>query len=412
MKKKQRYHINSAQKRWLKSFGLALCVVFLIASPGNALWIGQSQVNPFVEVQELYETNVFRVSDDQEEDSDFVTVVSPGIHFELPTAKDSIFKVIANYRADIKFYGNDGDSEIDPDGELNTVDHLLDGQLQLNFASGLSLKTGYSLNLTSSPPDFREDTRDEYTEHSFFLQSAYAFADRYEIQVQYDGTMRGYDDSENEVDDVTSNKIEGTMFYKIFPKLSLLGGGSYSVIDREEPAFSDSTETTGFGGVRYEATERTTGILKVGALMKDFDNDAIDDTTEVFASGELIAEISDATTLSVLLHRDISETSVSDETDVNGAYYITTGVNARIMHTLTMLPNLSLTGAFSYSNEDYPDDVNDRSDDNIEAGIGIDYKFFKYVVVGASYTYSSTDSNIDTNDFTDNVAMMKIRAIM
>ena len=412
MKKEQEPHRHFLGNTWLKPAGFTICLLLLFSSPGNALWLGQGQVNPFLEVQERYETNVFRVSDDEEEDSDFVTVISPGIHVEFPSVKDADFRAIGNYRADLQLYGNDSDSEVDPEGELNTNAHRLDGQLLFNFASGLRFKTGYTLNITSAPPDFRGDTRDQYTEHEFIAQTAYAFADRYEIQLQYDGLLRSYDDTENEADDLTSHGIEATMFYQLFSKFSILGGGSYAMIDREEPTFFDSTEYTGFGGIRYEATERTTSILKVGAIFKDFDTELIDDATEVFASGELITELSDTTVLSLQLYRNISETSVSSESSANGAYYMTTGVGAQMTHTLTALPNLSFTGKFSYSNEDYPEDSSERSDDNLEVSVGADYKFLKYVTVGAHYTYSSTDSNIDTNDFTDNIAFINIRVLM
>ena len=412
MKKGQQYSSRSKKYRWLRTLGLALCLFCLWQFPAEALWIGQSQVNPFVEVQGVYETNVFRVSDDQEEDSDFITVISPGIHFEFPTSQNPTFRAVANYRADIKLYGNDSDSEVDPDGELNTIDHRLDGHLYFTLASGLRFTTGYTLNLTSKPPDFRGDTRDAYADHTFLAQTAYSFADRYEIQIGYTGSLRSYDDSENEDDNTSSHKGEATMFYRIFPKLSLLGGGSYTLINREEPTFSDSTEYAGYGGFRYEATEQITGILKVGAVHKDFDASDIDDATEIYAAGEMNAAFSETSTLTLQLYRKIGETSVTDESEGYGAYYLITGFDARMTYSLPALPNLSLIGDFSYTRETYPEDVNDRSDDNLEVGAGFDYKFLKFIVIGAKYQYSSTDSSIDTNDFTDHIAMMKIRAIM
>ncbi|GAK59311.1 hypothetical protein U27_06288 [Candidatus Vecturithrix granuli] len=412
MKKEQKYSHNSVQHIWLCTFGLTLCLVCFQAFSAEALWIGQSQVNPFIEVQGVYETNIFRVSDDQDEDSDFITIISPGIHFEFPTSQNPTFRVVANYRSDIKLYGNDGDSEVDIDGELNTIDHRFDGQLYYTFASGLRFTTGYTLNLASKPPDFRGDTRDEYTNHTFLVQTSYAFADRYEIQLAYTGSIRSYDDSQNEDDDTSTHQGEAMMFYRIFPKLSLLGGGSYTFINREEPTFSDSTEYAGFGGVRYEATEQITGIVKLGAIYKDFDASDVDNTTQVYASGEAQTTFSDTSSLNLRLYRNIGETSLTDESDVYGAYYVRTGFNARMTYSLAALPNLSFIGDFAYIHETYPEDANDRSDDNLEAGLGVDYKFLKFLVIGAKYQYSSTDSSVNTNDFVDHIAMMKLRAIM
>jgi len=397
---------------WMKSLGLAITLVFILSSSGEAIWLGQSQVNPYVELQGIYETNVFRVSNEDEKESDFITVISPGIHMEFPTAKDALYRLLANYRANIKFYGNDGDSEIDPNGELNTIEQRLDGKAQLNLASGLSLATGYVLNIISAPPDFAGDTRDKYAEHEVLAQVVYKFVDRYELQLGYDGTFRRFDETQDQDDNFTAHSLEATFFYRLFPSFSLLGGGGYGKINREEPIFSDSTEYRGFGGVRFEATERLTGILKAGLVNKDFDVEGFDDTSDAFVSGELVADFSEDTKVSLLARRDIGETSLSDASADNGAYYVLTGIQATLNHTLGALPNLSLSGSLSYQKETYPEDINDRSDDSFEAGAGAEYKFFKYISLGVKYTHSQTDSTDDANNFSDDLAMLSIKGIL
>ncbi|GAK57139.1 hypothetical protein U27_04104 [Candidatus Vecturithrix granuli] len=412
MKKKQKYFRYSEQHLWLQVLGVIVGVLCLHISSAEAIWLGQFQVNPFLELQGIYDTNIFRVSDDQEKDRDFITVISPGIHFEFPTSQDPTFRAVANYRSSIRLYGNDGDSKVDPKGELNTNDHRLDGHLYFTFASGLRFTTGYILSLDSKPPDFRGDTRDGYADHAFLVQTAYAFADRYEIQLGYSGSLRSYDDSCNKDDNYATHQGETTLFYRIFPKLSVLGGGSYALTSREEPVFSDSKQYAGYGGFRYEATEQLTATMKIGALHKDFDARDVDDTTQVYASGETQAVFSDTSSLNVQLYRNIGETSLTDESNVYGAYYVRTGVHARMTYGLPALPNTSFIGDLGYTRETYPEDAKDRSDDSLEIGVGVDYKFLKFFVIGVKYQYSSADSTINTKDFTDHVAMIKIRAIL
>jgi opacity protein-like surface antigen len=412
MRKVHEKCIYSMKNVWLKSLGLMVVLVFMVSSSGHAIWLGQSQVNPYLELQGVYESNVFRVSDDSEKESDFITVISPGVHMEFPTAQDSLYRLIANYRANIKFYTNDGDSEIDPDGELNTFEHRLDGRAELNFAAGLSMIGGYILNIASIPPDFAGDTRNKYKEHGLLAQVGYKFVDRYEVQMGYNGTFRRFDEDVDQNDDFTIHDLEATFFYKLFPSFSLLGGGGYALVNREEPIFSDSTEYRGFGGVRFEATERLTGILKAGVVNKDFDAGGFDDTTNAFVSGELAAQFSEDTKVSLLAQRDIEETSVSNESVDSGAYYVSTGLWATLNHTLAALPNLSLSGSLSYQQESYPEDVDDRSDNNFEVGVGAEYKFLKYVGVGLDYQYSQTDSNIDANDYSDNIVTLSIKGIL
>lgn len=412
MKKRQKYSRNSEQHLWLRTLVLLLCFLGSQTFSAEALWFGQSQVNPFIEFQGIYDTNIFRVNDDQEQDNDFITVISPGIHFEFPTSQDPTFRAVANYRSNMKLYGNDSDSKVDPKGELNTIEHRLDGHLHFSFASGLRFTTGYTLDLNSKPPDFRGDTRDKYTDHEFLAQTAYSFADRYEIQLGYTGSLRNYGDSRNQDDDYASHQGEATLFYRIFPKLSVLGGGSYALTSREEPVFSDSKEYAGYGGFRYEATEQLTATMKIGALRKDFDARDVDDTTQVYASGEAQAVFSDTSSLNVRLYRNIGETSFTDESNAYGAYYVRTGFHARMTYGFPALPKASFIGDFGYVCETYPEDENDRSDDRVELGLGIDYKFLKYFTVGVKYQYSSTDSTINTKDFTDHLAIIKIQAIL
>ncbi len=407
MQKKLDKRIQLKHKRWMTACGVALCLIFLMSSPGNALWVGQrTQINPFIEILGTYETNEFRVSSDasEGEDSDFITIISPGIHFEMPTEKDPSYKATANYRANIKFYGNNGDSEIDPDEELDAMEHRLDAGLQFKFAAGLELGTGYILNITSDPPDFRGDTRNGYIDHNISANVGYAFANSYKIEGEYIGVLKSYDDSDYEVDDLTEHTLLATASYRIFPAISILGGGGVSMVGREEPVYSDSTEYIGYVGARYEATERTTGLLKIGAVSKNFDSDFVDDTTDVYASGELNMVFSETTTLMLRLTRDFNNSS--------GVYYVSTGIDTQVQHSLAGLPDLTLSGALSYSKDDYPEDFEDRSDNNFDVSLGADYEFAKYIVVGGGYIYSATDSDVDGNDFNNHTALIKLRFIM
>ena len=412
MRKIQENSMYVIKKVWVKSLGLMIALLLIVSSSVHAIWLGQSQVNPYVEIQGNYDSNIYRASDQGDIESDFIIVLSPGIHVEFPTTKESSYRFLANYRANLNFYTKNGDATIDPDSQLNTTEHRLDAQARLNFASGLNLSTGYILNLGSVPPDFIGDTRDKYTEHEIQAQAGYKFVDRYEVQLGYDGTFRKYKEENIKIDDITTHRLDATFFYRLFPSLSLLGGGGYAKIDRQEPAYSDSTEYRGFGGFRYEATERLTGILKAGVVSKKFANTAFGDTTNAYVSGELVANFSENTKASVRLNRDLAETSVTEDSAENGAYYVITGVRATLNHTFATAPNLSLAGLVSYQKKTYPEDLNDRSDNALEVGVGAEYKFYKFIIVGVKYAHSGNDSNIDANDFSDNLVTLSIRAIL
>lgn len=405
LQKREQKYAKSIRIGWSGMIFLCLCLVGL---PAHAIWLGQSQVNPYLEIQENYESNLYNASENEE--SGFITVISPGVHAEFPNTEDARVKIVGNYRANIKFYDKHGDSTLDPDEELNTVEHRLDGNIEANLSSGIGFAAGYILNLSSYPPSDPADTRDKYTQHNFTAMAKYAFINRYEVQLDYQGMLRRFDEVTD--DDMTSHGIDATFFYRLFPSLSVLGGGGYGIIDRQEPIFSDSTELRGFGGVRFDATSTLTSLAKIGAVSKNFDNDAFEDVTTVYVLGEIAAQFTDNTRLTAQLNRTVNDTSLSDTTSGTSVYYISTGFRGNVQHTLAVLPNLSLKGMIGFRQEDYPEDRNDRKDSIFEVSAGADYKFFKYLIVGAEYVHTQRDSSLDTKDYSAERAMLSIRGIL
>lgn len=401
-----RFYCRLTQMFVLVMSGGLICSFY---TPAYGMWVGQSQINPFVQVGGTYESNIYQTYTDEE--SDFITVISPGIHFQYPTAEDAQMKFSADYRADIKMYGNDGDSTIDPDGELNTVDHRLGADLFFNLASGVELAAGYAFDATSKAPSAPGDTRDPYKEHNLSGSMAYTYADTYKIEFGYDGMFRSFDDSENSTDDISQNAFQLIGFYNISSIFSVLVGGDYAMITRESPFF-DSNELKGYGGFKYEITGKTTGQLKLGIVNRQFDTDTIDDPSDFYIEGMIESQYAEGSELNVRLFREYYDTSVTEETVENGLYYISSGIEGNLRHALPMLPNLSLLANVSYSKDVYEEDTSDREDSLWEFGGGIDYKFYKYITLGADYSRLSADSNIDENDYTDNLFTFNVRGIL
>ena len=77
-----------------------------------------------------------------------------------------------------------------------------------------------------------------------------------------------------------------------------------------------------------------------------------------------------------------------------------------------MLPNLALLANLGFWTDSYEEDINEREDSGWEIGCGVDYKFYKYVSLGAGYRYVSVDSNINENDYSDNLASVNIKGIL
>ena len=397
--------------------GVALLCLCLLSLPAQAIWLGQSQVNPYLEVQEIYESNLYNASTDEE--SGLITVISPGVHAEFPNSEDAKVRVIGNYRANLKLYNKHGDSSVDPNEELNTIEHRLEGKMEAKLSSGFAFATGYVLDLTSFPPsnpvDMNEaelsvNTREHYAQHTFTAMGQYSFVDRYEVQLEYTGMLRSYE--ENDDSDTTTHDIDATFFYRLFPSLTLLGGGGYGMTDLQGSDSSDSTIYRGFGGARFDATSVLTGQIKLGVIAKDFTENEFEDVTTVYALGEIAAKFSENTKLSVLLNREVSDTSLTSTTTDNGEYYIATGIQGNLTHTLAVLPNLTLRGLAGLKKEVYPEDSDERDDTIFEVGAGADYKFYKFLILGAEYIHIQSDSSVSGYEYSADRAMISVRGIL
>lgn len=409
MKRSQRntYH-TSRYARW-SWCGLAFFCLCVISLPAGAIWLGQSQVNPYLELQEIYESNLYNAYTDEE--SVLITIISPGVHAEFPHSEEAPFRILGNYRANFKFYSKHGDDTLDPDEELNTIEHRFDAKMEARLASGFGFNTSYILDITSFPPGSARESRDKYLQHTFGAMAEYAFVDRYEIQFEYQGKVRSYDEEENEIYDNTQHDFNATFFYRLFPSLTLLGGGGYGMIGMEEP-LSDSTVYRGYGGFRFDATERLIGQVKLGVISKDFTDDDFEDITTVYASGELDAQFTENTKLVATLNREVGDTSMNSLGSTSGEYYISTSLRGDLKHTLAVLPNMSVHGLVGVKNTHYPEDVNDRKDTLVEVGFGADYTFYKFLVLGAEYIYNHRSSSVDGYEYDSHRALLSVRGIL
>ena len=77
-----------------------------------------------------------------------------------------------------------------------------------------------------------------------------------------------------------------------------------------------------------------------------------------------------------------------------------------------LLPKLTLLAGLMYMNNDYNLPVNNpRDDDTLLGDIGLDYQVQKWLKAGIGYTYNRRDSNIVTEDYTDNQVTISVSAV-
>jgi hypothetical protein len=164
----------------------------------------------------------------------------------------------------------------------------------------------------------------------------------------------------------------------------------------------DSREQRYYAGVTWEASAATSGTVKVGQLRKKFDQSGIPDYSGTSWEALITWAPRTYSQFNFYSARYPTESTglgdfiLSDATGIlwthNWTSYISTGVNAR------------------YQRDKYQGF--DRNDDTASIGLRVGYKFRRWLTLGAEYTYTKRDSNLDQFDFTKNLYFLTATASM
>ena len=102
--------------------------------------------------------------------------------------------------------------------------------------------------------------------------------------------------------------------------------------------------------------------------------------------------------------------AVRDTASDTNEQFVDTGIGLNLQQTI--LTKFVLNAGVGYSKNEYNlPAVNARTDDNYLANIGLDYNIREWLGVGIGYYLNRKNSNIETNEFTDNKFMISLRAL-
>ena len=96
------------------------------------------------------------------------------------------------------------------------------------------------------------------------------------------------------------------------------------------------------------------------------------------------------------------DNEVKQSVTINASSYTSSGVSVRVDHEL--LRNLILSANGSYRLDDYEGIA--RKEDNIGAGVSVDYLMNRNIKVGGRYAFNYRDSNLATGDYTQNSVLL------
>lgn len=167
-------------------------------------------------------------------------------------------------------------------------------------------------------------------------------------------------------------------------------------LDRNNPL--DSTIVEYLVGVKWEATAKTAGFVKVGYETKDFDSDLRKDFGGFDWAAGVTWEPTEYASIEFITRADTNET--------NGEGNFIRGRTHSVQWQHEWLERLRSSATITLNNDRYEGQVLQgfgvRSDDNFSLNASVYYQFRRWINFEVGYRYSERDSNRDLIDFDRN----------
>lgn len=360
---------------------------------------GSFLVFPEITVAEEFNDNVFAEEDD--EDSDFITIIAPVIDVRSTFSRNSLGFTLGS---EIGRYLDETDE--------NYEDVFLNGDATLDVTSrsriDFDAEVGRFHEARDDPEDVAAEEITEFLRFGGGVRFSQAF-NRINVAATGRVLREDFDDAgtinNDDRDEVTYDALlRGG--YLISPRVNAFVEGRYTIESRD-----DDVDDAGFDrdSNGYEARLGTavdfTGLLFgeafVGYREEQFDDERLDDVNGFSFGVDLTYNITRLTTLQLSGEGDIESTTIAG---ANGNF--NRQIELSVDHEL--LRNLIVSGLIGFEQDDF--ESLDRVDDRINVGAGVTYLINRNFAVEGDYEFTDRSSDDPTVEFTRNVVRVGLTA--
>lgn len=379
---------------------VSLFVPALAMAEGN-LHLGPLELRPYVLVTESYSNNIYSTPINKKRD--WYTVTHPGLRLNLPFRDNDMAAV--EYSAVFQRYGKT-DSE-------NTTDHNANGLLDLKFGSLVGLKLTDAYRKGHEP---RGSSSTGFIERFHTNDAAaaltYELADVSKVELDY--TRTNWKFKTSPARDRDEDLASAFFYLKFLPKTSGFAEYDHKEVDyklnaAEWPLLNNNSSVdSGSLGLTWEATETSKGTVKAGYLHKNFSGANKKDYGTWTASADINHDFSDYTALTLNAARTVNEATLSGT-----RYLISTGGYAELRHVFLTKFMGVVHGAisrdkFSDATGGTSDPTVTRRDLTVNSGAGLKYRIQDWLETGLDYTHKDRNSNLNENDYDENLYSISI----
>ena len=378
-------------------------------------------VHPYLSLGIGYNDNVYQAPDNTV--SDLATVLSGGIWFSLPGSREKRIAMETNalspggmrmdFRRDrdfqrFKAYLHLGGRRItyNEESEGDATDLFVDGLLEYNLRGGLTMQL---LDIyRHGHEDFHGGTiRDRLQTYDSNLASVrilYDLGHRFRLRGDAGIFTIGYEDepARNRLDQSYSTYL----YYDISPKTSAFVQYTYLDVSYDERDDRGSQEHHFLGGLRWRSGGKTSGAVRVGYGIKDFQNPATDRGSELLFSGWVDYRPTGKTKLRLLAYRGYSESDTSSASSV-----LTHRV--KLSYTQKLRARTKLKASLAYKKQEYHDVYANggpgaRTDDAWDGSLSLHYRFRRWLSANLTYAHRDQQSDLPEYEYVDNRLLLQV----
>jgi hypothetical protein len=303
-------------------------------------------IHPSLLFQEEWTDNLYNT--DQGRQSNFLTLISPGIWLGFPRMEEAPLSFTLNNGAigGHRFLVADSESferfqaylsgtadykAYSANTDLNDTSWRLEGFGRYNMPAGLSLHVldnfsadrdrfdQGSFQLQESP-SAQQDLPDtpspsfvrNYTSNLVNTALVYAMTDRYTVNFDYTNFYLVYDDNDSWLNR-SDNNFALSLSYHFTPKTSFIAEYSYALVSYEQQDDNNSTNAIMYAGLDWQGSSRISLSARGGYQAKEFNNIDGADTGAFSMEGIFDYLISDKTKISFSTYKALEETNTLGE---------------------------------------------------------------------------------------------------
>jgi len=356
-----------------------------------------------VTVTEIYDDNIFAIRNNKEDD--FITVISPFLTLDSAGARHD---VVLDLGGDLGIY-NENDSE-------NYLDYWAGLEAEFDKGGAVDYFGGARYSRLheerNSPEDVLGVVPTEFDDMEGFLGMRLRLGNvtarlggTYE-RLDYIDDRPTFDVANHDDRDRDLLSLGARLGYRPSPALELFVQGASDSRQYDEP-FDDfllDRDSDGYNaavGLQFRSGPRLAGEVLAGYMHQDYDDPSLTDVSALDVGALVQWRASGATTVRGALDRTLEETTL-----LGASSYMRTALSAQVAHQLR--PDLNLSADAIFARREF-EGVN-RADDITEIGTGAAWFFQPRLFVGLDYRMIDQNSNLSTNDYTENRILLSLGA--